>query len=126
LFFALLVLSFELAFAAGIVPCGGEGNPCTICHFFQGVSNIINFLLESIAFPLSIVAFLYGGFMLIISGGSEDKRKKGKTAIYLALWGLIFSFAGWLIVDTILKGLLAGAGGQIQDWGPWNKIPTCP
>ncbi|NOY35352.1 MAG: hypothetical protein GXP44_00235, partial [bacterium] len=85
----------------------------------------IYFLMLSIALPLAIVALIYGGFMWITAGGNPGKIDKGRKAIEYAIYGMIFAFGAWLIVDTVLKGLLSGGLGEIKGWGPWNKIPAC-
>lgn len=122
-------------FLGAIVPCGEctawdtagvctKIKECTICHLFQGVSNIVDFLLKNIAFPLGVVAILYGGFMMMTSGGSEEKVKKGKTALQYAVIGIILAFAGWLIVGTILSSLVLDKA--VWPFSKeWNTIPTC-
>ena len=110
----------------GIVPCGGPGeDACNICHLFIGIQRIINFLLEGIAFPAAVIVLLYGGGMWVIGGDSPDKVKKGQEAMRLAVVGMIWAFAAWLIIDTMIKGLAVGTGGVIEGWGPWNAIPSC-
>ena len=117
---------FNISSLAAIVPCGEAGNPCTVCHFFVLISNIVNFLTKDIVVPVAVVVLLYGGFMLLTSGGDEGKLTKGKNALWMAVWGIIIAFAAWIIVDTILKVLITGglAGGtaEIKGWGPWNKL----
>lgn len=115
-----LLITTSIASAAGIVPCGGVD--CNICHLFQGVSNIIDFLLKNIAFPLGVVAILYGGFMMMTSGGSEERVKKGRTALEFAVYGIIIAFAGWLIIDTILTSLVKG---ELDLKAFWNAFPGC-
>jgi hypothetical protein len=119
-------------FLGAIVPCGTQknpdgsiANPCTVCHLFVGINNLISFLLKNIAFPLGVVAILWGGFMIMTSGGSEEKVKKGKTALEYAIYGIILAFAGWLIVGTILSSLVT----KKVVWPfsrEWNTIPSCP
>ncbi|MFA4890528.1 MAG: pilin [Candidatus Paceibacterota bacterium] len=136
---SLIILIAPVAVSAaylGIVPCGcykyGEdgkcinGEECTICHLFEGVSRIIDFLLKNIAFPLGVVAILYGGFMIMTSGGSEERVKKGKTALEFAIYGIIIAFAGWLIIGTILSNLVLDK--TVWPFSEeWNTIPTsCP
>lgn len=106
--------------SAGIVPCGGEGqDSCNICHLAVGIKNIINVLLKDIAFPLTVIAFLYGGIMLITSRGSEQNLEKGKKAIWMAFWGILIAFGAWLLVGLILGNLLD------PGYLPWNEFPGC-
>ena len=108
--------------ATGLVPCI---NGCTLCDLFVLIKNVVDFLVKDIAVPLAVIIFIYGGIMMLTSAGSEEKIKKGKTALGQAIWGLIIVFAAWLIIDTIIKGFAAGGQGIIQGWGPWNQIPNC-
>lgn len=106
--------------AAGLVPCGGPGqSDCTICSLFVGVKNIVDFLTLDIAIPLAVVILIYGGVMLLTSGGSEEKIKKGKTALRAAVWGLLIVFAAWLIIATILGNLVQ------TGYKPWLSFPGC-
>ncbi len=112
---------------AALVLCGTSDYPkeCNFCDLFILAQTVIYFLMLSIALPLAIVALLYGGFMWITAGGDPGKVTKGRKAIEYAVYGMIFAFAAWLIVDTVLKGILKGGLGNIEGWGPWNKIPSC-
>lgn len=123
--FSAILIPF--AAFAGIVPCGTSDTPeCNICYLFQLIDNLVDFLLEVIALPLAVVMFLYGGFMWITAAGDPGKITKGRNALQYAVVGMIVAFAAWLIIDTILKALLAGGMGNIEGWGVWNKIPQCP
>lgn len=119
--YALLVTA-SLANAA-LVPCGGAGQPaCNVCHFFNLAKNIVDFLTEAVAMPVAVIILIYGGIMMVISGGSEEKYRAGLTALRRAVWGLLWVFAAWLIIDTIIKWL---ANPNVFMFGPWNSIPSC-
>ena len=116
-----MILYPLFVFAAGIVPCEGTlEDPCNICHLAVGIKNLINVILIDIVFPLSIIAFLYGGIKLITSRGSETDLEKGKKAIWMAFWGLLIAFGAWLIIDMILRNLIS----ESFSW-TWNKFPGC-
>lgn len=104
---------------AKIVPC--DGPDCNICHLAVGVKNVIDFLLKDIAFPLTVIAFLYGGIMLIISRGSENNLNKGKKAIWSAFWGILIAFGAWLIISLAIGNLISK---DVIFW-PWNAFPGC-
>ncbi len=120
--FLLLFLPFFVS-AVPLVPCGEEGNLCTVCHLFSGIDGIIDFLLMSVAFPLAIVALLYGGIMMIIAGGDEGKITKGKKAIEYAIYGILLAFAAWILVSEIISILVDG--NFVWPFGAWNTIPDC-
>lgn len=123
--FLFLFLNFNIA-SAGIVPCGTSEHPvpCQICHLFVGVVNIVNFLLFKIAIPLTVIALIYGGIVILTSAGSEEKLKKGKRAVGLAVWGALIAFAAWLIINVILVALLDPKNISV-DW-LFNPFPDCP
>ena len=101
LLFFLMVVS--VVNAAGIVPCKDN---CTICDLFTLVKNILNFITLVLAVPVGIGLFIYGGFQLITSGGSEQKIESGKKAITRAFFGLIIVFGAYAIVNTLLGWLV--------------------
>lgn len=103
-----------------LVPCIDRA--CTVCDFFVLIKNIVDFLTEAVAMPVAVIILIYGGLTLLTSGGSEDKIRKGKAALWQAVWGLIIVFAAWLIVDTIIKWFVAGNFQFL--FGPWNAIPS--
>ncbi|MBU3925660.1 hypothetical protein KJ763_00625 [Patescibacteria group bacterium] len=114
----LLILIPVIVSAAGIVPCNGID--CTVCDLAAGIKKVIDVLLKDIAFPLTVIVFLYGGFMLIISRGSENNLNKGRKALWSAFWGILIAFGAWLIIDLILGNLIAP--GYIP---MWNQFPGC-
>jgi len=108
-----------------LVPCGtATTKACTVCDFFVLIKNIVNFLVTDIAVPVAVIILIYGGIMMVTSGGSEEKITKGKTALWHAVWGLLIVFAAWLIIDTIIKWFVVG-GSFSFPFGPWNAIPSC-
>lgn len=121
--FAILIVPL-LASAKGLVPCGTEANPepCTVCHLFMLISNVINFILFSLLTPLAVLGIIIGGIMILTAGGSEDRLKRGKAILSSVIIGIFLAFAAWLIVDTILKSIVDP--GFAPNWA-WNKFPEC-
>lgn len=54
---------------------------------------------------LSLIAFIIGGFMFLISGGNKERIERGKSAIIGSVIGLVIVFASYLIIDTIMTNL---------------------
>jgi hypothetical protein len=52
------------------------------------------------------------------SAGSLDIAKKSFTNAFI---GLIIILSAWLIVDTLMRGLIGG-NGDIKGYGPWTDI----
>lgn len=108
-------------FAGPLVPCGGTGqDPCTVCHLYNLVDNLVNFL-TAIAIPLATLAIIAGGFFLLTSGGSPGRRERGKSAISAGIIGVAIALGAWLIIGTIVS-TFANDGAFL---GAWNEFPTC-
>lgn len=108
--------------AGGLVPCGGpDEKMCTLCDLSRLGQNIINFLLEDIALPLTTVMIAVGGVTLAISGGSPKRQELGKKILTSAVIGLIVVLASWLILNTIINLLAGGEQPKGFPW-PWNEI----
>lgn len=129
----LLFPAFSFA-QQGIVPCGGKyQDPCTPCHIFLLVQNLLNFVWKWIAIPLATLMLVYGGFLMIVPGIGGEKSAtaltKGKKVITNALVGILIVFFAWLVIDTIIKMLVdpttIGSGRTaelLKGLGPWNEI----
>lgn len=86
-------------------------NPCDFNALMTLVNNVIQFLLFYLATPLAAIAFSYAGFLLITSGGSEEKLGTAKKIIKNVLIGYVIALAAWLIVNTILTTLGVSSSG---------------
>ena len=107
---------------AGLVPCtgAGGGNPCNVCHLFQLISNVANFIVKDITAPLAGLLFLIGGIMMIAAGGSEERFKKGKQIFVNTVIGAVIVLASWLIINTLINALGASAPGF--DPSSWWRV----
>ena len=114
-FLFLFLLSFfflgiEYAHAE-IIPCGiGDGVPCTFCHLYDLLRNVIDFLLI-IIIPLALVGIAIGAFYILTSGGNTAWVSTGKGIIGSAIMGILITLLAWLIINTILSIL-----GYKGDW----------
>jgi hypothetical protein len=137
-FSGILVIFPLVSLAAGLVPCGGPGEPaCQFCHFFVLFKNVIDFLLNVIVIPLGVLMIAIGGFMFVfaylfpdmilpgslnVKGGSA-LLMQAKRVIMSAIFGLVIIFAAWIIINTFFQVI------GVADWtglkGGWWKI-ECP
>lgn len=130
-FFLLLLPNFSLLLAedSSIVPC--KGLDCTTCDFIRLGNNGIIWLL-GIIFMIFAVLMTIAGFGLVTSGGNQSALAAAKTKFQNALIGIIIVLAAWLIVDTVLRGLLKSGdlsvfnNGNYSGWGPWAQIECIP
>lgn len=90
----------RVAHAQGLVPC--KGSECTGEDLYTLIGNVIRFGLDFAAI-IAVVIILWGGFLILISGGSSDRLAQGKNAITAAVVGLIIVLTAWLIVNTIIS-----------------------
>ncbi len=59
---------------------------------------------------LTLIMFVYGGIMFMISAGSSDKIAQAKKIIVASLIGLLIVFSSWMIIRFATSSI--GAGGN--------------
>lgn len=112
----------KTAQAAGLIPCGGEKDPCTLCHLIVGFHGIVKYGM-SLIIIVAITAITIAGVMYVISAGDEEMMKKAKGFIKASLMGFAFVFLGWLIVSITMFLFSARPNlGVIPDGSAWNKF----
>ena len=106
-----------------LVPCGREGTPaCNLCHFWQLINNVINFLVFDIAAPVGVVMILIGGVIFLTSAGSEERIGQAKKILTNTIIGLVIVFCAWLLVDSLIKTIV---DPNDTFYAAWNKFPDC-
>ncbi|MDQ5922423.1 MAG: hypothetical protein QG644_131 [Patescibacteria group bacterium] len=68
------------------------------------INTVINFILFKMVVPISAIMFCYAGFLLLTSGGGEQKTK-AKHIFSNVVIGLIIAAASWLIIKLLLSVL---------------------
>lgn len=122
-----MIAAWPVAAETGIVTCAGPvaigGLPaCSLCTFLQMINRIVVFLVRDVTAPLAGLLFLVGGIMMVASGGSEDRFKKGKEMFKNTAIGVLIVLASWAIVNTLITTFGANVAGFVPgDW--WNV--TC-
>ena len=92
-----LLIKVALA-APPLVPC--EGVDCGREDLYQLIINMIDFAITYLAFPLVVLFFLIGGFLLLTSGGSPNRIEQGKKAITGAVIGLVIVLTSVVVIHT--------------------------
>ncbi|MBI1999461.1 MAG: hypothetical protein HYS74_02295 [Parcubacteria group bacterium] len=93
-------------FAAGLVPCGGPGEPpCGFDQLIKLVENLIDFAIL-IAAPLAAIMFAYAGWLYLSSQGSEQKVKSAHGVFMTVLWGILFILGAWIFVKFLTAAFL--------------------
>lgn len=78
------------------------------------VKLVLNYGLASFGIigAFALVFFIYGGFVLIMSGGNPEKVKKGTDTMLAALIGLFIAFVAYLFIKFL--GTAIGIKEQFQ------------
>jgi hypothetical protein len=118
------LLNVSVALAAGILPA--PTGPKTACTSPNGcgnyslndmltlIVNVANWILGCVG-AIALLFFVYGGFVFILSAGSEKKVEEGKTILMNAIIGLVIVFASYLIIQTSMSllGVEGFTGGKL-------------
>ena len=88
-----------------IVCDGGATDPCTFDDIITMIQNFITDLIL-LSTLLAVIAFIYSGFLLMTSGGSESKKTQAKGIFTKVLIGYLWILGAWLLVYTITSVLL--------------------
>jgi len=98
---------------AAIVPENNKasGN-YTLNDILQTGVNVAQWILGIVG-SLTLLMFIYGGFMLLISGGNSESVTKGKKIIMGAIIGLIIVFSSYLIIEFSLSALGLSFSGVV-------------
>jgi len=96
-------LLFRVSSAQGLIVCDGPN--CTFDSLILLIRKIIDFLIL-ISVPLASISFAWAGFLLISSGGSEEKKNKAKEIFSKTAIGFIIVLSAWLVVYFISIALL--------------------
>lgn len=128
---SIFIFTCALAFSFGVdittaqtgfVPCDGVGpDACSACDLAVMGNTILNWLI-GFMFVIFAIVMTVAGFGLVTSGGNPSAKEAAKSKFVNAIVGLIIVLAAWILVDTIMRGVLAGTDGDIEGWGPWSQI----
>lgn len=100
----------------GLVPCGTEGCPCTLCHFFEMLDKIIDLLLLRIVPVLGALMIAIGGAMYIISLANPEKLSRVKRLFAAVAIGLIIIYGAWATVNIFLTTIGVADWTGLKTW----------
>lgn len=117
--FLMLAAVPLLSYAAGLVPCGGEGEPaCQMCYVVELVNRVISWLVLILG-TIAAIIIVYAGFKLVTSGGNRHAKEDAKSMISNMIIGYVIVLAGWLLIDTGMRTLLLDGETRL---GMWNEL----
>lgn len=109
--------------AAGLVPCGGEGETeCNSCQIIRLGDRVFDWLIGVLT-AIFILIIVVNGIRLLSSNGNVSAMKQSRSMITNAIIGFIIVLGAWTLVDLLLKFLLAGGADA---WQPWEVIGCMP
>ncbi len=85
---------------------------CKIGDIFTVGMNVFNFLKNSIVFPIVVLMIIYGGVMMIFSGGNTTRAQNGRKILTTALVGFAIVVGVGLILSIVLMILT----GNLENW----------
>jgi len=108
--------------SGSIVPCGNPGqDPCNVCYIGKLAENIMRFLIWDVAAPISVIMFIYAGFLFMFAWGGE-RITKARKVLLRTIIGLLIIFGAFFFVDILIKELVgANTNGFLHTVGPWNN-----
>ena len=112
-FLAFLIVAPHFVYAAGLVPCGNNGqNPCTVIDIFTLVAQVTDWLI-GIAGVYAVFKLIQAGFWMVVSAGNEEAITQRKKQIENALIGFVLVMFAFILVNTAVNVILV------------NEIPGC-
>ncbi len=82
-------------------------NPITCNDATCLIGQVIRYILGVIAI-LATLMFIWGGVMMLTSGGNADRIKQAKETLAWAAIGVVVIILSWGIILFVLKGLVRG------------------
>lgn len=75
----------------------------------EGVMTIVSVLLGFLGI-IAITGIVFGGFLMMTSGGNEEKNAGGKKAITAGIIGLVVIFTAYAISIFVITQLITATG----------------
>lgn len=112
----ILPASAQTTTEEGLVPLACNQGPltCGTCELIQTVNNVVGFIIDA-SILLAVIALVYGGFRLVVSGGDLSAKESAKRILGNIFLGLVFILGAFILIDTIMKGLLP-ADSDANNW----------
>lgn len=98
---------------------------CTLEQVLQMFVNV-SYLILALSGSAALVAFIYGGFEWILSGGYAERVDRGKKAITGAAIGLVIVFGAYTFINLLISILITGepATSQLEETLDTDLINT--
>ena len=109
--FFMINANMVLATTTSIVPRGdGYSDGSYQLNDLLMVGINVSDIILGIVGSLTLLMFVYGGVMMLISSGNSEQVTKAKGILMAAIIGLIIVFASYTIIQFVMSAL------GINDW----------
>ena len=114
--------------AAGLVPCGGEGEAaCSLCHILELLKNILDVFLFPTVPVVAALLVAVGGFFFLASFGNPARLQQAKTIFLAVVIGLLIVYGSWVFISMLLTSMgVAGWTGLGTWWAIECPVPPPP
>ncbi|MCD4705791.1 hypothetical protein K8R61_01795 [bacterium] len=103
--------------------CRESAEDCGVAEFFQVLVNVFKLMLGLLG-SLSLLFFVYGGFVWLLSRGNANMIQKGKDIIIGSVIGMSIVLGSWVIINFIIAVFTGDLGNlnnvQIFDSNWWS------
>lgn len=84
------------------------GQPVDTCSLdgMVGLGLVATKFILGMVGSVALLAFVWGGFQMILAAGDSGKVKKGRDSITAAVIGLVIVFTSYILVQFIMENLL--------------------
>jgi hypothetical protein len=131
----ILILSFSVFFPVfnvnalslmDAVPDCKDSGECEVNDFVLLIAQYVQ-IVFSIIGSIALLVFIYGGVVLLMSGGNSDRVSKGKQILIAAVIGIVLVFSSYMIIQFALESLgIVNEKGQFINMEGGQKWDTAP
>jgi hypothetical protein len=116
---SLVFFTTNFVSATTIVPQGDkyESGNYELNDFLSVAVNVSKIILGLVG-SLTLLMFVYGGLMMIISSGNTEQVTKAKGILLAAVVGLVIVFASYIIIQFVMTSL------GVDDWSGGTNLIT--
>ncbi len=126
-FLVLIAVPGDVVAASLASFAGCNGPDCTTCNIVYTANGLIKWLIGFL-FVIFMAMMAYAGYRLVVSNGNQGELDKAKDMLTNAVVGILIVLAAWLVVDTIMRGLVGEDGkegmvrGAVSGWMLWSQV----
>ncbi len=98
--------------------------PCGLTEILITAINITKAILALVG-SVTLLMFIYGGFLWLMSAGNAEQIKKGRTVFVNAIIGLVIIFCSTIIINFVVAALTGqNLGSTINLFPSANPKPV--